>query len=558
MRRAQRIIRRLVPAVVLAAVVLVGGWLLLSGGDDPPTYTVELDNAFGLTEDSEFRAAGVRVGRVSALRVDRRTARALVDVELERTDFGDLRRDATCSVEPQSLIGEYFLDCDPGTKARLPEGATIPVEQTSGTIPPDLVASIMRRPQREQLSILISELGAGFAARGPELQQVIRRAIPALRETDRVLEILADNRRTLVALNRDASAVLSRLAANRRDVRRFVEEARDTATISARRRAELAETIRRLPAFLRELRPTLRELGTVAERQTPALRDLRASAGDLRTLLERLGPFAVAAEGPVDALGEASKLGTRAAGPAIETIRKAGALGRTAKDPATNLRFVLEHIDDRKNAVEKSPVSPGGQGFTGLEAFLRYPFVQSQALNLFDSRGYTLKLNALVNECTGYTNAETAKAEPERTRRCNAWLGPNQPGITTPDPSPAVRASSRAGRDRGRERSSRRSRPGRRAPAPSARAPEQPAAPQAPGLSPTPPATTPAPAPAPAPGPAPAPQTPQIDVDVQKLLEDILGGLGGRKPAPEDKPAPSSSDSGKAAEGLLDYLLGGG
>ena len=47
--------------------------------------------------------------------------------------------------------------------------------------------------------------------------------------------------------------------------------------------------------FLRELRPTLDDLETVAAEQTPALRDLRASADDLEDLLERLGPFADAA-----------------------------------------------------------------------------------------------------------------------------------------------------------------------------------------------------------------------------------------------------------------------
>jgi ABC-type transporter Mla subunit MlaD len=542
MRRVRRLIRRLVPLVVLGAVVAAGVWALFLRGDAPPLYTIELDNAFGLTEGAELRAAGVNVGSVRTLRVDRDTARALVDVEVVRDDFGDLREDATCSIEPQSLIGEYFLDCQPGTsERRLREGETLPVEQTTGTIPPDLVASVMRRPQREQLSILLTELGAGFATRGPELQQIIKRAIPALRETDKVLRILADNRRTLVALNQDASAVLTRLADNKRDARRFVSEARDTATISAGRRQELAETIERLPAFLRELRPTLRDLGTVADKQTPALRDLRASAGQLTTLLERLGPFADAAGPAVDALGEASRTGTRAARPALKTVRALRKLGGQAKDPATNLRFVTEHIDNRENAVEPSPVSPGGRGFTGLEALLRYPFVQSQALNLFDSRGYTLKLNALINECSPFTNAETARRDAERTRRCNAWLGPNQVGITTPDPTATAqqrssgdqRTATRRARERGEE--PRRGEQPKRAPRAPAPAPA-PAAPRGPA------------------GPAPAvpqlPPTPQVDV--QKLLD----GLRQRLPGPAPKtPAREPADPQASAD-LLDFLLG--
>jgi virulence factor Mce-like protein len=549
------IVRKIIPALVLAAIAAGLVYLLFftGGGPKGERYTVELDNAFGLTEGADMRVAGVNVGKIRTLRVDKDTAHALVGVEVTRTDFGDLRKDATCSIEPQSLIGEYFMDCQPGTsKQKLKAGGRIPVDQTTGTIPPDLVASIMRMPQREQLRFILSELGAGFAARGPELNQVIQRAIPALRETDNVLKILADNRRTLVALNRDASQVLTTLAANKRDVRRFVSEARDTAQISAGRRAELAETIRRLPAFLRELRPTLRDLGTVADKQTPALRDLRASADDLTTLLNRMGPFTDAAEPAIDALGEASKLGTRAVEPARKTVATVRQTGETAKDPATNLRFVLEHIDDRNNAVEESPVSPGGRGFTGLEAFMRYPFVQAQALNLFDSRGYTLKLNALVNECSGYTNAETAKNNPERTKKCNAWLGPNQPGVTTPDPSPATAASraersERDGGDRRTERTKDEPRAEQQQPEQEQQQPQQPGAP-----APTPQVPTPA-----------APTVPAVPgvppIDVQKTLEDLLGGLTGKKPAPgqtQTQTQPQTPTTPEAAEGLLDFLLG--
>lgn len=567
MSRVRAFIQRVLPPLVLIAIVAGGAYALFlrpGAGPDVPTYTVEMDNAFGLTEGAQVRAAGVEVGAVDKLRVDRRTARALVDITIQRTDFGDLRTDARCSIEPQSLIGEYFLDCEPGRAKKLKEGGTIPVSQTTGTIPPDLVQSVMRRPQREQLGIILSELGAGFASRGPELQSVIQRGIPALRETDAVLKLLGDNRRTLQRLTVDADQVLARLSTNRRDIRRFVTEARDTAAISANRRRALAETIRRLPRFLQELRPTLDDLDTVATKQTPALRDLRASADDLEDLLARLGQFADAATPAIDALGEASVKGTQAVAPARATIAKTRQLAQRSKEPSTNLRFVLEHVDDRKNAVEKSAVSPTGQGFTGLEALLRYPFVQSQALNLFDSRGYTLKLNALVNECSGYTNAETAKATPERTKKCNSWLGPNQPGVTTADPSGPATARAAKARKRGAKARKRTKARARRA-APKGRAPRQQSTEeQQAGQAPAPQAqpapqpqateqqqTQPAPAAPAQPAPAqPAPGQPSGGLD--QLLEGLRDTLpGGQRPAPQSQPADP-----EATQGLLDYLLG--
>jgi len=423
-------IRGLIITVVLGAAA-VGAFVLATGGKGPPTYTVELDNAFGLVEDAVVRAAGVDVGSVAGLDLQRGTNRALVTIEISKPEFGDFRRDVFCQVQPQSLIGEYFLDCQPGTsKRRLPVGSTIPVEQTAGTIPPDLVTNILRRPEREQLGLIFAELGIGFATREQDVQAVVRRAIPALRETDQVLEILADRRETLVQLTRDSEEVLGDLAANRGDVARFVAEARDTAAATAARRSELEGTIERFPEFLQELRPVLGDLGTVARRQTPALVDLRSSADDLTRLFERLGPFAQATEPAVESLGETSRVGIDAVREAGDTVARLQTLGEGLVEPATNLRFVLEHLNDRDFAVE---TAPDGQRPTGFESLLLYPYTQSQTINLFDTRGYSLKLTALINQCTGFAgnrtlaNATDPKVQ-QRFKQCGADIGPLLPG----------------------------------------------------------------------------------------------------------------------------------
>jgi virulence factor Mce-like protein len=505
--------------VLLLALLALGAGAAATaqvGADDRDRYTVVLDSAFGLTDGADLRAAGVNVGKVADLDVERSTARALATVEVTKPSFAGFRKDVFCEVRPQSLIGEYYLDCDPGTSAQ-PAPRTIPVEQTAGTISPDVVLDILRRPARERFGIILSELGQGLSARGDDLQTTIRRGVPALRETDRVLRILADNRRTLQRLTADADDVLADLASNRRDVARFVRAAGDTTTASAQRRDELATTVRRLPAFLRELRPTLAELGTAAERQTPALADLRRAAPDLETLLRRLGPFAESARPAVRGLGEASRTGVSAVREARSTVRELRTLGAASTEPMRNLRFVLEDVDDRDRAVEPNRLSPTGRGFTGLEALLQYPFVQSQAINIFDSKSYLLKLALLDNECNGYTNAQTAREDSERTARCKQWLGPNQPGVTT-GPFAGEEATATA----------------RRRPQPG----EQP-----PGEAPA--------APGPAAPSTPAPTPPRIDPG--KLLDRILPDVTDKLPKLPPPPRNLGPDSDRS---LLDFLLG--
>jgi ABC-type transporter Mla subunit MlaD len=499
-----------------------------AGADDQQRYTVVLDNAFGLTPGADLRSSGVKVGKVTGLDVQRKTARALATIEVTRPDFAGLRKDVFCQVKPQSLIGEYYLDCAPGRSSR-PAPRTIPVQQTGGTIPPDLVLDILRRPARERFGLILSELGIGLTARGEDLDTTIRRGVPALRETDGVLRILADNRRTLEHLTADADRVLVELASNRRDVARFVRTAGDTTAASADRRAKLASSVRKLPAFLRELRPTLADLGTAAERQAPALADLRQAAPQLTTLLKRVGPFAESARPAVRGLGKAAQTGSDAVREARSTVGELRALGATSTEPMRNLRFVLEDINDRGRAVEPNRLSPGnGAGFTGLEAFLQYAFVQSQAINIFDSKGYLLKLSLLLNECTQYTNAATARDDAARTQRCKQWLGPNQPGInsgvvTRTPPTPLKKRPP--------------ARSGRPAPAPAAAAPEQPA----------PPAAEPA-------APAPVPAKPRLP-DPKDLLDKVLPGVTDKL---KDKltPPPKRQPKADSDRNLLDYLLG--
>ena len=413
-----------------------------AGSQDPQgdQYTVELDNAFGIVEGADVKVAGVRAGRVTGMRVDPRSKRALVDFALDKEGFGSLRTDAFCETRPQSLIGEYFVDCRPGTaEQRLKPGATIPVEQTASTIPIDLINNIMRRPYRERLGIILDELGAGVGGRTSDIQETVRRAVPALRETDRVLAILAEQNQLLADLTRDADAVIGDLADNRKDVGRFVTETRQTAAASAERRAEIAASLERLPTFLRELEPTMAKLGEAADAQSPALADLNQSAGQLATLLENLPEFADASRTGIKSLADLSRDGRPALRAAKPTIAELNRFATDTPELSNNLAIVLDDLDDRGRAAEKDPRSPGGQGYTGFEALLQYVFDQSMAINAFDSNGYMLKVNLFASECSEYQSLaslkEKLKEDPAFYQRCAAILGPNQPGITQPDPS---------------------------------------------------------------------------------------------------------------------------
>jgi virulence factor Mce-like protein len=447
-------------AAAVLLLVLGAAFALGAKGDESSsgkTYELLFDNAFGLTEGGDFKVAGVRAGQTSEFKVTKVDGRPLALVKAEVTEPGlaDLRKDARCEIRPQSLIGEYFVDCQPGTSdEKLPDGGRLPVRQTSSTIAIDLVNDIMRRPFRERFRLIVGELGAGLAGRPDDLSNVLRRAHPALRETSETLRILGRQTGTIEKFIGDAQTVVSALENRKRDVTRFVREAGNTAAISASRREELGETFRRLPAFLGELEPYMGRLGDLTQAQTPVLRDLQSASDELDTFLTRLRPFTAEGLPAFNALGEMSVVGRRAVRKTSEEVRELRRLGRNAPAFAKPLRQFLQTLDDRARGVEpdrraaatsppagdKTHTSSSRAGFTGMEAVWNYFFWQALSTNALDDVGKVLRLSIIVNECSPYQ----VKPSPETIEECNQFLGPTQPGITTPDPTETHTHSSSA------------------------------------------------------------------------------------------------------------------
>jgi virulence factor Mce-like protein len=424
-------------AAVAAVVLSAPG----PGGDggDARRYVVELDNAFGMVLGGDVRVAGVNAGQITDVELDEKTLKALVEVEIDEQGFGSLREDVFCETRPQSPLGEYFLDCEPGTTGtEIEDGGRIPVERTTSTIPPDLVQNTMRRPYAERFRLVLNEFGVGLAGRPEDLNDAIRRGVPALRQTARVLAILAEHDRVIRDLVGDADRVIGKLAANRRDVGRFVDEAEDTSSASAERADDIALNFQKLPTFVRELRPTMTALGEAAVEQRPVLVDLSAAAQDLERFLDNSGEFAEVARPAIRALGEAAPVGREAVKAALPNTRELRRYAEPTTDLAANLRITLEDFADPARAVEPDPRSPGGDGYSGLEALLRYVFSQSLTINGFDEFGHMVRAAVFTDDCSPYMDAERAKAQPELVEQCKSWLGPNQPGVTTPDPSPPV------------------------------------------------------------------------------------------------------------------------
>ena len=439
--------------MTLICVVLAAGATALvasATADDTHTYKVELDNAFGLVTDSEVRIAGVPAGVVADLDINK-AKRAVVEIEISG-ELSSLRESATCSAEPQSLIAEYFLDCQPGTRGPfLEEGDMIPVRsekygnQTFTTVQNDIVNNTFREPFKDRFALLLNEFGTALAGNPENLNEAIRRGAPALRALDSALAILARQNSTIAQLNVDSDRIISRLTERRGDVIDFIENANRASTASAAVRGDLARNFELLPGFLQELRPSLAALGNLAEQQTPLLADLNAAAPQLNRLTQTLPPFNAAAEPATRTLGTAANYGRRALNQSRDEIRALRQAARGSFSPVDQLANFLIDLDDPNRAVEidsraaRDTGRSAPTGYTGLEGLLNYVYYQAGAINQFDTIGHLLHFTILEFEagpCGHYNAGPTVPAagggetrSAANTHRCVSWVGPNQPGI---------------------------------------------------------------------------------------------------------------------------------
>jgi ABC-type transporter Mla subunit MlaD len=131
-------VRRLALIGSLAAVV--GLLALVVGtsaqGSSAYTFDVIFDNARGLIGGQLVKIAGARAGTIASVSVyhgDQAQIQASIDGKFR------FHRDASCTIRPEGLIAENYVNCDPGT-------ASAPLLRGTGGRPPTVPVTRTQEP----------------------------------------------------------------------------------------------------------------------------------------------------------------------------------------------------------------------------------------------------------------------------------------------------------------------------------------------------------------------------------------------------------------------------
>lgn len=385
----------------LVAVVL----LATSAGGSSGGYTVRaiFDDAGNLTSGENVKIDGVNVGTVGSV-TPTHHAQAAVVLNITTPGFKDFREDASCTIRPQALIGEKFVDCLPtqprveGTPLppplkRIPSGqegggeVLLPVTNTHSPVDPDLLNDITRLPEAQRLTILLNEFGTGLAGRGSDINAVLRRSNPALQGLEQVLAILAKENKVLTDLAVEGDRALAPITADRSRLVGFINQSKTVAQATANNRGALAQNLADFPAFLEQLGPAMERLGRFAEQTTPTLEDLGVAAPGINKLFVSTAPFAKSFEGFLQAFGKNAK-STAAALTAVEPLLTlAKGLGKNAKPFAGNFSGLLTSLKTTG----------------GLERLLDFIYLGSGSVNGYDALGHFLRAEVFASTCLTYS-----------------------------------------------------------------------------------------------------------------------------------------------------------
>src|SRR3954452_23879273 len=155
--------RRIAAMVMLAVglpVVLALGIGAKSDGGSGYQVRAIFDNAAYAVPGEEGRVAGQKVGQIDSLDVAL-TNKAAITFSIDPAGFSPFHKDAHCTIRPQSLIGEKYVECTPGSSKSpvldvIPDGrenagkALLPLAQTSSPVDIDLIGNINRLPYRQR------------------------------------------------------------------------------------------------------------------------------------------------------------------------------------------------------------------------------------------------------------------------------------------------------------------------------------------------------------------------------------------------------------------------
>jgi phospholipid/cholesterol/gamma-HCH transport system substrate-binding protein len=277
--------RALVLALVLLAIIAVA--FLLFRGDGGYRVTAEFVNAGQLVKGNEVKAGGVTVGSVKEINVTP-AGRAEITLGISDEDYQPLRRGTRVMIKQASLSGianRYVdLHLGPADGEEIEDGGVIASDETATATELDQIFALFDERTRKGLQDFFKGSAEMLRGRGKEIRSGVHYLNPALSTGSRLFQELTRDEALLERFLVDSATLVNALADRREDLTGVVGNLGATFGALGRQQDALAESIERLPPFMRRANTTFVNLRA-------ALDDVDPLVDASKPAVRRLGPF---------------------------------------------------------------------------------------------------------------------------------------------------------------------------------------------------------------------------------------------------------------------------
>jgi phospholipid/cholesterol/gamma-HCH transport system substrate-binding protein len=330
-------------AAIIAAVALVA--IVLFGGiSNDYTVKARFLNAGQLVKGNPVQAGGVPIGSVKDIRITG-DGQAEITMKVDGDHSPVLRgTHATIRQFSQSGIANRYIDLTfpKGGTAKIPDGGRIGVDQTTTAVDLDELFNTLDPKTRRSLQGFFKNQARQFAGRGEQANAGFQYLNPSLSTSSRLFNELSRDTPVLERFLVDSSKLVTDVAERRDDLAALIGNLNDTTRALGDQKAALAESIQRLPPFMRRANTTFVNLRA-------ALNDVDPLVDASKPVAKRLGPFLNQARGFAhDAAPTVRDLSL--------TIRRRG-----RSNDLINLVNSFPALDDIGNVAKSRTVSPGGR-----------------------------------------------------------------------------------------------------------------------------------------------------------------------------------------------------
>ena len=294
MRSVSRVGRVAALSAVIVAVAIVA-FLLFRGGAESYTVTARFLNAAQLVKGNLVQIGGTKAGSIKKIEI---TPDGQAEITMAIDDpSAPLRRGTTAIIRQasQSGIANRYIDLqlpEGDSQEKIPDGGRIGVDETTTAVELDQLFNTFDPVTRFSVQRFFQGQAAQFRGRGPEANRGFQYLNPALSTSRRIFTELNRDTPVLERFLVDSARFVTALAERRDDLADLVHNLNLTTGALAREKVALAESIARLPDFMRRANTTFLNLRTALDDVDPLVDASKPVAPRLRALLAELRPFA--------------------------------------------------------------------------------------------------------------------------------------------------------------------------------------------------------------------------------------------------------------------------